>query len=77
MDSKVEKLIKAGILPDPNFKPIRREVSRNRFGRMIYGHKTAGEIEVLTKDAFDNTQKYYYPNGARSATKNFSKNVCA
>jgi hypothetical protein len=73
-DERVRKLIELGILPDPNYTP--RETERNRFGRMIYGHKTAGMIEILPKDTFENTKKYYTANGARSAVKNFSKNVC-
>jgi hypothetical protein len=71
----ISNLIKLGILPDPNFIPKVRETERNRFGRMIYGHKTAGQIEIMTKDLFNDTKKYYDANGARSAVKNFSKNV--
>ena len=70
-----ERLIELGILPNPNYVP--RETSRNRFGRMCYGHKTAGTIEIFNKESFENTKKYYNANGARSAVKNFSKNVCA
>jgi hypothetical protein len=73
----ISNLIKMGILPDPNYVPKVRETERNRFGRMIYGHKTAGQIEVMTKDLFNSTKQYYTANGARSAVKNFSKNVCA
>ncbi len=73
-DDRVQKLIELGILPDPNYVP--RETERNRFGRMIYGHKTAGTIEILSKETFDDTKRYYVANGARSAVKNFSKNVC-
>ena len=46
---------------------------RNRFGRMVYGHKTAGAIEVMTKECWDANKKYFEPNGARSCVKNFSK----
>jgi hypothetical protein len=42
-----EKLIEMGILSKPDYVP--REVGRNRFGRMCYGHKTAGEIEIFNK----------------------------
>lgn len=75
MQDNIKRLIELGILPDPNYTP--RETQRNRFGRMIYGHKTAGAIEIMTRDTFDNTRKYYVANGARSAVKNFSKNICA
>jgi hypothetical protein len=73
----ISKLIEMGILPDPNYVPKIRETERNRFGRMNYGHKTAGSIEIFTKESFENTRQYYEANGARSAVKNFSKNVCA
>ena len=49
------------------------EKLRNRFGRMGYGHKTAGAIEGMTKACWDNNKKYFEPNGARSCVKNFSK----
>jgi len=48
---------------------------RNRFGRMVYGHKTAGAIEVMTKACWDANKKYFEPNGARSCVKNFSKST--
>lgn len=31
---------------------------RNRFGRMVYGHKTAGEICVMTKEQFNDFKSY-------------------
>lgn len=34
------------------------EKQRNRFGRMVYGHKTAGEICVMTKEQFSNFKSY-------------------
>jgi len=49
------------------------EKTRNRFGRMVYGHKTAGAIEIMTKECWDSNKKYFVPNGARSCVKNFSK----
>lgn len=49
------------------------EKQRNRYGRMVYGHKTAGAIEVMTKECWDSNKKYFIPNGARSCVKNFSK----
>ena len=77
IDSKIQRLIDMGIFTDPNSIRAPRETERNRFGRMIYGHKTAGQIEIMTKDTFEDTKRYYVANGARSAVKNFSKNVCA
>jgi hypothetical protein len=44
-------------------------------GRMVYGHKTAGEIEILSASSWNENKKYFIPNGARSAVKNFSKNL--
>lgn len=76
IDIKIQKLIEMGILTDPNSILIPKENQRNRFGRMIYGHKTGGQIEIMTKDTFEDTKKYYDANGARSAVKNFSKNIC-
>ena len=46
-------------------------------GVMIYSHKTGGELEVHSAESWREKKKYYVPNGARSALKNFSKNVCA
>lgn len=46
-------------------------------GRMVYGHKTAGEIEILSAASWQENKKYFVPNGARSAVKNFSKHVCS
>lgn len=44
-------------------------------GRMVYGHKTAGEIEILSAQSWQENKKYFIPNGARSAVKNFSKHI--
>jgi hypothetical protein len=76
IDSKIQRLIELGIFTDPTNVKSHKETQRNRFGRMIYGHKTGGQIEILSKESFDSTKKYYVANGARSAVKNFSKNVC-
>lgn len=52
-------------------------VGKKKMGRMIYGHKTAGEIQIMSADIFKEHKKYWTPQGARSCVKNFSKNVCA
>jgi hypothetical protein len=44
---------------------------------MAYDHKTAPNIQIMTSECFDEQKKYYQPNGARSAVKNFSKHVCS
>lgn len=46
-------------------------------GIMSFDHKTGGELQVMSADLYDREKKYYIPNGARSAVKNFSRNVCA
>jgi len=46
-------------------------------GVMIYSHKTGGEIEIHSAEAWKENRKYYVANGARSAVKNFSKNICS
>ncbi len=46
-------------------------------GVMIYTGKVGGEIEIHSADSWKEKRKYYVPNGARSAVKNFSKNPCA
>jgi len=51
------------------------DVSRPK-GRMVYSHKTGAEIEIHTEESWNENKKYFIPNGARSAVKNFSRNVC-
>ena len=46
-------------------------------GVMVFSHKTAGEIEIHSADSWKEKRKYYVPNGARSAVKNFSKHICS
>lgn len=48
------------------------EKNKNRFGRMVYGHKTAGEICIMRKEEFDNF-KSYEPNKGWSSIKTRSK----
>ena len=43
----------------------------------VHSHKTGSEIQIVSADLYEREKKYYIPNGARSAVKNFSKNVCA
>ena len=54
----------------------RPDVSRYK-GTMNWSHKTAPVIQVMSASCWDDQKKYYTPNGARSAVKNFSKNVCS
>ena len=46
---------------------------RNRFGRMIYGHKTAGEICVMTREQFEDFKSYEPGPQGRSGVKTRSK----
>ena len=64
LDSNLRQILG---LDDP---PI-REVVRNRKGVMVYGHKTAGSIQVFTNESWQRNKKYYVANGPRSAVKNF------
>ena len=42
-------------------------------GRMVYGHKTAGTIEILSAQSWEANKKYFVPNGPRSSVKNFMR----
>lgn len=66
-DERVRKLIELGILPDPNYTP--RVTERNRFGVMVWDHKTAGTCQVLSKESFDNAKQYMALPGHRSGIK--------
>ena len=46
-------------------------------GRQVYGHKTGAEIEIHTAESWNRNKKYFIPNGAFSAVKNFSKSTCS
>jgi hypothetical protein len=48
-----------------------------RKGIMCYGSKDCGEIQIVSADYYEANKNYFVPIGARSAVKNFSKNVCA
>jgi hypothetical protein len=64
MDSRVQKLIEMGILPDPNYVP--REKTANRFGVVVWDHKTGGTCQVLNKESFNNAKQYMARPGHRS-----------
>lgn len=48
-----------------------------RKARMVFDHKTGGTIQIMSEKLFNDTKRYYVPNGARSAVKNFSRSVCS
>jgi len=56
--------------PKPETDPSRQ---RNRFGRMVYGHKTAGEICIMTREQFDDFISYEPTRCGRSSVKTQSK----
>jgi hypothetical protein len=71
-DSNItRRLINAGILPDPNFVP--RETKVNRFGVMIWDHKTAGHCQVLNGESWKTARKYNVPRkGFSSVVKSIT-----
>lgn len=56
--------------------PIPREITKNRKGVMSYSAKDTGNLQIFTNECWERNKHYYQPNGARSAVKNFSKNLC-
>lgn len=55
----------------------KHNVVKPRKGVMAYGSKDCGEIQIMSADFFEKNKRYWTPDGARSAVKNFSKNACA
>lgn len=45
-------------------------------GILVFDHKTGGTLQSMSGDFYEQNKKYFKANGARSAVKNFSKNVC-
>ena len=69
MNSKIQRLIELGIFTDPN--TIRKETQRNRFGVMVWDHKTAGTCQVMNGDSFKQASQYMAQPGHRSGIKKF------
>jgi len=69
MDSKIQKLIELGIFTDPN--TVRRETERNRFGVMVWDHKTGGSCQVLSGESFSNAKQYMAQPGHRSGIRKY------
>jgi hypothetical protein len=69
MDEQVKKLIEMGILPDPNYVP--REKHANRFGVMVWDHKTAGTCQVMSAESFKNAKQYMAQPGHRSGIRKY------
>jgi hypothetical protein len=52
--------------------PPPRELTKNRRGVMVYGHKTAGEIQIFNNESWARNKKYYVPRkGCKSVMKQF------
>jgi hypothetical protein len=46
-------------------------------GRMVYDGKVGAQIEIMSAETWRENKSRFMPHGARSAVKNFSKNVSA
>jgi len=68
-EERVKKLIDMGILPDPNYVP--RETRANRFGVVVWDHKTGGSCQVLNADSFKQASQYMARPGHRSGIKKY------
>ena len=44
-------------------------------GRMVYTDKCAPTIEIMSAETWSENKSRFMPRGARSAVKNFSKNI--
>lgn len=66
---KVQKLIDAGILPDPNYQP--RVTSANRFGVMVWDHKTGGSCQILNSTSYNQARQYMALPGHRSGIRKY------
>ena len=49
--------------------PEPRETEKNRFGAMVYDHKTAGRCQIMTGAEFGNWKSYQPGRYGRSAVK--------
>jgi hypothetical protein len=69
MDPKIQKLIELGIFTDPN--TVKKETQRNRFGIMVWDHKTGGSCQVLSGDSFNEAKQYMALPGHRSGIRKY------
>ena len=67
VSEKTQKLIELGILAD--FSYIPREKELNRFGIMVWDHKTGGSCQVMSGDSFNNAKQYMAQPGHRSGIR--------
>lgn len=66
---QTKKLIEMGLLPDPSAAP--REKELNRFGVMVWDHKTGGSCQVMSGDSFNNARQYMALPGHRSGIRKY------
>ena len=57
INAATQRLIEAGILADPSYVP--REKELNRFGVMVWDHKTGGSCQIMTGDSFSNANNIW------------------
>ena len=69
VNEKTQKLIDMGLLADPNFVP--RETEVNRFGIMVWDHKTGGSCQVMPAQSFNTAKQYMATPGHRSGIKKY------
>jgi Prokaryotic dksA/traR C4-type zinc finger len=55
----------------------KHNVVKPRKAFTVHSHKTGSEIQIVSADYFEQNKRYFIPDGARSALKNFSKSICA
>jgi hypothetical protein len=67
INAATQRLIEAGILADPSYVP--REKELNRFGVMVWDHKTGGSCQIMTGDSFSNAKQYMAQPGHRSGIR--------
>jgi len=66
---ETKRLIEMGILADPNQVP--REKELNRFGVMVWDHKTGGSCQIMTGESFTNAKQYMALPGHRSGIRKY------
>ena len=55
----------------------KHNITKPRKAFTVHSHKTGSEIQIVSADYFEQNKRYFIPDGAKSAVKNFSKSSCA
>jgi len=53
----------------------KHNITKPRKAFTVHSHKTGSEIQIVSADFFEQNKRYFIPDGARSAVKNFSRNI--